>query len=366
MQNIASFSTASDPVESGKAKILYVDDEKINLSNFSLVFEDEFTILTASSGDEAIKLFKDEKDIAIVVADQRMPGMTGIELLENIRALDQNTIRIVLTGYSDANDLINAINRGHVYQYILKPWRPDPLRITLQRAIDTHRLQKENRLLSRRLLHVAEEEQKRIARDLHDEFGQVLPTLRYSLEKISQYLPEIPPALQKEFDTANRLIERLGDISRETAAALRPDILDRMGLMATIDWSIQEFTNRHPEIEVEFDIIGTEKSFLPEVKTTLFRVFQEAFNNISKHTKATKVEVTITFMHPQVILAIHDNGCGFDPQKMMAAPDSGSGVGLRGMRERVTSVNGTLTIRSKLGMGTLIRAEMPLHEGRKT
>lgn len=360
MQDIASFSSDTGLIEPGKAKLLYVDDEPINLSNFSLVFEKEFTILTALSGDEALKIFREEKDIAIVVADQRMPGMNGVELLERISAIDHNSIRIILTGYSDANDLINAINRGHVYQYILKPWRADPLLITLHRALETHRLQKENRLLSRRLLHVAEEEQKRIARDLHDEFGQVLPTLRFSLEKIRKYLPEIPPALQEEFNTANHLIERLGDISRETATALRPDILDRMGLIKTMDWVVKEFNNRNPNIKVEFEVIGTEKPFPPEIKTTLFRVFQEAFNNIGKHTQATKIEVALTFMHPQVILAIHDNGSGFDPNKPMADRTVGAGVGLLGMRERVVSVNGTLTIRSKLGMGTIIRAELPL------
>ncbi|MDH3392464.1 MAG: histidine kinase, partial [Desulfobulbaceae bacterium] len=253
-----------------------------------------------------------------------------------------------------------AIYRGHVYQYILKPWRPDPLRITLHRAMETHHLQKENKLLSQRLLHVAEEEQKRIARDLHDEFGQVLPTLRYCIEKIMNYLPEIPADLQKELDTASHLIERLGDISRETATALRPDILDRMGLIKTIDSAIKEFSNRHKNIEVEFEVIGTEKPFSAAIETTLFRVFQEAFNNISKHTKATKVDVALTFMHPHIILAVHDNGCGFDPQKPLAEKNSSSGVGLRGMRERVVSVDGTLVIRSKLGMGTIIRAELPI------
>ncbi|MDH4320665.1 MAG: response regulator [Desulfobulbaceae bacterium] len=365
MPHNISFPEAPNSTAGEIVKLLYVDDEPVNLSNFSMVFEDEFTVLTASSGDEALKIFRDENDIAIVVADQRMPGMSGVELLERLRRYDPDTIRIILTGYTDADDIVDAINRGNVYQYVLKPWREDPLRITLHRALETYRLQKENKLLSRRLLQVAEEEQKRIARNLHDDFGQVLPTLRYAVEKIRGSVTDMVPQLAAEFDTVNRLIERLGDISRAAATALRPDILDRMGLLATMEWAIKDFHNRHPEIDVEFEVIGQEKPFLPEVETTLFRVFQESFNNIAKHAKATKVEVAMTFMHPQVILAIRDNGVGCDLTNQPVGRADGSGVGLRGMRERVSSVNGTLTIRSKLGMGTLIRAELPLQEGLK-
>lgn len=360
MNDIVSFPSEPGQPKSAPAKILYVDDEPVNLSNFSMVFEDEFTILTASSGEEALKIFRDQKDISIVVADQRMPGMSGVELLERLRNHDPETIRIIITGYTDAADIVDAINRGYVYQYILKPWREDPLRITLQRAIDTHRLQKENRLLSRRLLQVAEEERKRIARNLHDDFGQVLPALRYSVEKIINSMDKIPPAVAMEFDNVNNLIERMGDISREVATALRPDILDRMGLMATMEWSIKDFSTRHPEISIEFEVIGIEKPFPPEIETTLFRIFQETFNNIDKHAQATKIEIVMTFIHPQVILTIRDNGVGFEPLKPLTHRSDGSGVGLRGMRERVIANNGTLTIRSKLGLGTIIRAELPL------
>ncbi|MDH3394019.1 MAG: response regulator, partial [Desulfobulbaceae bacterium] len=359
------FTSGSGHLAPGTAKVLYVDDEPVNLSNFSFVFENDFKVLTASSGEEALKIFRQEKDIAIVIADQRMPGMNGVELLERLRNYDPETIRIILTGYTDADDIVDAINRGNVYQYILKPWREDPLRITLQRALETHTLQKENRLLSRRLLQVAEDEQKRIARNLHDDFGQVLPTLRYSVEKIRKSYKEITPELAQEFTNINNIIEKIGDISREVASALRPDILDRMGLMATMEWMIKEYISRHPGIDFQFEVIGEEKPFPPEVETTLFRIFQEACNNIDKHAQATQIEVVMTFMHPHVILTIRDNGVGFDPQKPMADRTDGSGVGLRGMRERVGSVSGTLTIRSKLGLGTIIRAEVPLHEGLK-
>lgn len=365
MQNIVSFPSDSGKLEPGTAKILYVDDEPVNLSNFAFVFENDFKILTASSGEEALKIFRQEKDIAIVVADQRMPGMNGVELLERLHNYDPETIRIILTGYTDADDIVDAINRGNVYQYILKPWREDPLRITLQRALETHRLQKENRLLSRRLLQVAEEEQKRIARNLHDDFGQVLPALRFSVEKVRKSFKEMPRELDREFNAINHLIEKIGDISREVASTLRPDILDRMGLLATMEWTIKEFRNRHPEVAIDFEVIGVNKPFPPEVETTLFRIFQEAFNNIGKHAQATKIEVVMTFMHPQVILTIRDNGIGFDLHKPLTDRSDGSGVGLRGMRERVGSVSGTLTIRSKLGLGTIIRAEVPLHEGLK-
>ncbi|MDH5299089.1 MAG: response regulator [Desulfobulbaceae bacterium] len=360
MQNIDSFPTEGGQSAPAMAKVLYVDDEPINLTNFALTFEDDYTVLTAASAEEGLKLFRQTDDISVVVADQRMPGMTGVQMLERIYAMDSNPIRIILTGYTDIDDIVDAINRGHIYEYILKPWRADNLRAALQRAIGKFRLLKENQALSRRLLEVSEAERKSIARDLHDDFGQVLPSLRYSFEKIRASLPEVTPALSEEFNHINRLIEKLGDIGRDAASALRPDMLDRLGLLDTIGWSINDFRRRHPHIQVELEIRGTRKSFSPQAEITLFRLFQEALTNIAKHSRAERVSVLLTFSHPQVFLTIRDNGVGFDADHFLTVRQDGTGVGLKGMRERIATVNGTLTIRSRPGEGTLIRAEVPI------
>ena len=130
-----------------QSKILYVDDEETNLINFKMAFQDHFEILTALSGPAAQELFRENSDIAIVVADQKMTGMTGVQLLTLLRDLDPEPIRIILTAYSDTQDIIDAINQGRIYEYILKPWEEENLLLALKKAEELFLLAGENRRL---------------------------------------------------------------------------------------------------------------------------------------------------------------------------------------------------------------------------
>lgn len=130
-----------------KLKILYVDDEQINLINFETAFGKDYEIITASAGQEALKIFKEQEDIAMVVSDQRMPGMSGVELLEKIYKLDPVPVRMILTAYKDIEDIIGAINQGQVYRYILKPWEDKEVRPILKQGGDFYLLTRENNRL---------------------------------------------------------------------------------------------------------------------------------------------------------------------------------------------------------------------------
>ncbi len=130
-----------------RSKILYVDDEETNLINFKMAFQDHFEILTALSGPVALELFRENTDIAIIIADQKMTGMTGIRFLTILHHLDPEPIRIILTAYSDTHDIINAINQGRIYEYILKPWKEENLLLTLKKAEELFLLAEANRRL---------------------------------------------------------------------------------------------------------------------------------------------------------------------------------------------------------------------------
>lgn len=134
-----------------RGKVLYVDDEEINLINFREVLCDDFEIFTALSGDEALAILEKEQDMALLVSDQRMPGMKGTELLTRSRELAPHVERIIITGYTDPQDIITAINEGHVYHYILKPWTEEDLRITITHAVERHHLKKRNQALMEEL-----------------------------------------------------------------------------------------------------------------------------------------------------------------------------------------------------------------------
>ena len=131
--------------------VLYVDDEIHNLNSFKAGFRRIFNVFTAESAVEGRKILEAE-DIHVIVTDQRMPITTGIEFLESIIPDFPEPIRILLTGYADINAVIDAINRGHVYKYIQKPWREDDLQINIEKAFEIYTLRKENRELTEKLL----------------------------------------------------------------------------------------------------------------------------------------------------------------------------------------------------------------------
>ena len=137
-------------------KILIVDDEPANLRTLARLFRDQYQVLIAGSGTEALEIL-DQHDVALLITDQRMPGMTGIELLKHTVSLRPQMVRMILTGYTDVEALVEAINCGEVYRYVTKPWNNDELRLTVKRALEhfetnknSHSLERMNhRLISR-------------------------------------------------------------------------------------------------------------------------------------------------------------------------------------------------------------------------
>ncbi len=130
-----------------KLKILYVDHEKEKQINFSIAFKKYFNIFTAESGSAALEFFEKTQDIAIVVADQHMPIMTGVELLKRIKDLEEDTVRIVLSDYNDVETMLDLINEGKIYHYVIEPWNEIELKQILHKAGDVYRLTQENKRL---------------------------------------------------------------------------------------------------------------------------------------------------------------------------------------------------------------------------
>jgi response regulator RpfG family c-di-GMP phosphodiesterase len=116
-----------------KINILYVDDELNNLISFKAVFRIKYNIFTAISGEDAIKVLKDNP-ISIIITDQRMPQMTGVEFLETILGEYPDPMRILLTGYADMNAVVDAVNKGKIFHYLTKPWNEEELDFTITKA----------------------------------------------------------------------------------------------------------------------------------------------------------------------------------------------------------------------------------------
>ncbi|MGN6618186.1 MAG: response regulator [Ilyomonas sp.] len=138
---------------STKINVLYIDDEINNLTSFKASFRRNFNVFVTDSVTEAKKIIQ-QNEIHVILSDQRMPHMTGIEFFESILETHPEPIRILITGYTDINAVIDAINRGQVYKYLTKPWLDDDIRIYIEKAYEVYRLRRENNELTNKLLDV--------------------------------------------------------------------------------------------------------------------------------------------------------------------------------------------------------------------
>jgi response regulator RpfG family c-di-GMP phosphodiesterase len=133
-----------------KINILYVDDEENNLVSFKATFRIKYNVHTAISGEEAKKILAN-KPIDIIITDQRMPNMTGVEFLESIIGDYPEPMRLLLTGYADMNAVIDAINKGKIFHYLTKPWNEEELDAAIQRAYDVYKLHQDEKELTEKL-----------------------------------------------------------------------------------------------------------------------------------------------------------------------------------------------------------------------
>ena len=210
------------------------------------------------------------------------------------------------------------------------------------------------RLLSSELLTVQEAERKRIAREIHDSIGQTLAAIKFGLEsKLSQMGAAAPPpgvSIENIISLAQNGIEE----SRRIQMDLRPSILDDLGILATIGWFNREFQKVYSHISVERQISVEENEIPDSLKTVLFRVIQEAMNNIAKHSKADLVRLSLRKTESRIELTIQDNGAGFNLENIK------QGLGLTSMRERTELSGGTFEVQSTVGTGTIIKASWAL------
>lgn len=139
-----------------KIKILYVDDEENNLQAFKATFRRDYRIFLAISAKEGEEILARE-DIDLIITDQRMPEKTGVEFLESIIPIHPKPIRLLLTGYTDIQAVIDAINKGQVYHYLTKPWEEDYLRTVIKNAFEVYALRRENERLTSALLKTNEQ-----------------------------------------------------------------------------------------------------------------------------------------------------------------------------------------------------------------
>jgi signal transduction histidine kinase len=238
------------------------------------------------------------------------------------------------------------------------------LGIQRQRAEEAFRKSGEElRLLSSQLLMVQETERGRIARELHDGIGQSLSAIKFrvedalgqlakgSIESSASILGNLIPVIQGTVEEVRRI-----------TMDLRPSTLDDLGILATIAWLCRAFQATYSNVEIKREISAEEGDFPDSLKIVVYRVLQEALNNVAKHSGADMVTIALAKKNNTIQLAIEDNGCGFDVEEARSVESSERGFGLGSMKERTQLSGGTFVIKSVKGKGTFVRASWPYNE----
>ena len=227
--------------------------------------------------------------------------------------------------------------------------------VTIHDITERKQTEQELRFLKRRQEEIQEEERSAIARELHDQIGQELTALMYSLEATRARSEEhLRATIEDLVVSTGGLIQQVRNLS----LALRPSVLDDFGLLPAIDWLTRRLAT-DGMVRVNFEHSGTSGRFPSEIETALYRIVQEGLNNVARHAEVNEATVSLKTSDGRICLLIEDGGVGFD---LKSARSVANGVGLLGMRERAEMLGGELTVQSRPGNGTRVSATLPINQ----
>jgi len=223
-----------------------------------------------------------------------------------------------------------------------------------QAEVELQKSHRQLRDLTSYLQNAREEERSRIAREIHDEFGQALTALKMDLTWMSKRLPPDTPILAGKITTMSKMVDDTIRMVQRIATALRPGLLDDLGLVAAMEWQMQEFAERSG-ITFELHVPEEETTLNRDFALTLYRIFQEALTNVARHANAASVRVELEVDPGEVLLIIGDDGDGITESELAAT----TSLGLIGMRERARSIGGDVIIQGVPGQGTTVTVCVP-------
>ena len=364
------------------AKILVVDDNPVVLLGISESLRLEGChVLEAQSAQGGIELARQHAP-DLILLDVVLPDLSGVEVCRRIKEDPElKSLFVVLLSSSEisADSKVAGLEAG-ADGYIARPietrellarvqalLRIQQAEAALRRAHDeleqrvqerTVELAQANsalRRMSLQLVEVQEQERRALARELHDELGQVLTGLKMVVDRtLAEATGPVRSRLNEALELINNLVGRVRSMSLE----LRPQMLDDLGLLVALDWHFKRFTQQ-TNIRVNFRR-GEMPSRLPAMlETAIFRIAQEALTNVARHGRVTEVTVRLWVDSERTGLQVEDNGAGFDADAALA---SRSSTGLSGMKERAELLGGEFVLESTPGKGTRLTVELPLAE----
>lgn len=344
------------------ARILIVEDEAIVARDIEQqILEMGYEpVGRATSGEQAIELAQATLP-ALVLMDIQLSGeMDGIAAAQQIRT--QFSIPVVFLTAFAADDILSRAKLTEPFGYILKPFSERELRTVLEMALYKHQAEEKLRsttrqlkALSQRVLEVQELERRRVAVELHDELGQSLTAIKINLQLSERFKDKSPTELNGE---SIRIVEEAIQQVRRLATGLRPSMLDDLGLAPALKWMTEQTANRTGMV-INFHHERAQPRLAADIETACFRVVQEALTNISRHSQASTVDISLRREDGQLLLSVTDDGVGFDTEAMRERALAGESLGVLGMQERATLVGGSLTLESTPGQGSTVVLTCP-------
>lgn len=356
------------------------DDPHLLFALRELLDGPDRNVVVAETGAEALRCFQ-ISDFAVIILDVNMSDMDGFAAARLIQKREQsrNTPIIFLTGSGeDAASIFRGYEAGAV-DYLVKPVVPQILTAKVSVFIDLYRYSAalSREIVARKLIEEdlrkagerlrastaqieseREDERTRLAREIHDGLGQALTGLRMDLSWLEKRLPGDQVEAAARTKSMFRLVDATLQSVQRISSALRPQVLDDVGLIGTLRWQATEFQVR-TGIRCKADLPAEEPVVDRVRATAAFRIVQEALANVARHAGATRVDMGLQVDTDNLILKIADNGRGVS-EAQLQDPKS---LGLLGVRERAFLLGGTVAIEGKGGKGTTVTLSIPLRPG---
>jgi signal transduction histidine kinase len=372
--------------------VLYVDDDTANLVVLKATCQGEFDVITAASGPEGLEILK-QREVAVLLVDQRMPGMSGVEVFEVAQKLYPDTIRILITAYSDLSDAINAINRGQIRRYIRKPWDPDELKAVLRNGIETFQIRRKVNLLETRLLETERTYAlgvvaASVAHELRSPLAAMVMGVDLAKLRLDQLLGDLHPGenvLLSKIDTLRKVRHQMDEIAgaadqvteitkgmelghRRRDEDVETDLREIVELTLTF---VRAALLQRAVLEVNLrsspPVKGSPNK-LGQVMTNLLVNAMQALPDRARSENRITVSLGPDEAEGWVRLAVEDNGEGipdevreriFDPFFTTKA-QGGTGLGLAITKRIVEEVGGRIEVSSHLGKGTTFTVRLPV------
>jgi len=355
-----------------KINVLYIDDEDNNLKSFRATLRKDFKIFTAIDGEEGLRIAQEE-EVHVVIADQRMPGMTGTEFFERMVQINPDPIRILLTGYSDIASVIDAINKGEVYRFIDKPWNIEQIKNSIKNAADIYFMRRELKEKNVKL------------KKLHSEMNQFVYSLSHELRgplmsisgvsKLAKMEVSDPNVLEY-FDMIDTATGKLDDFIYKMLDFYRSTKIDHkvteIHFQDVVNQQVSAYREKFDLSHFHLDVQVNQKTAFfsddAKIRVILNNLFSNAVQFQKNQPGPKRISLTVDVFDNQAVITLEDNGIGIEERhraevfnlfSRATQRNVGTGLGLYMVKEAVEQMGGKIHLESQIHEGTTVTVTLP-------